>query len=902
MALADACFFELYDAEVDTIRHAVERLDDYLVSSARDGAGGVVATEAAEHAKAERQRGCLALELEERLQSQSAMRAIHSTTRAQGTWQPPDAPLTGDSRASSAGTTRLIPPPPPPQAPPPPQLAHLTQAPQLTQMPQPSQPPKPPQPVLPQQLQPPLPSPPRGSLSQRLQLVRRKEKRRKNAQGEAAARSAAEAATLDERRRTGEAMRATVAQQAAAARVAKVTAAKVTVAKARVGKAAAAKVRWEIVRRKGTGVVAQGRADETAEGVDASVGKPDNENKQTADPGADVSASVGGTSANDNTNTNGSVDGNDEGVRNSVKKSLAGAIADAVDETLNETLDKIRLSELEEHCAPECAAPAAAAVSERDSTSMDVDEVSITEADEKSEKKENFRPKNVAEVENSPPVVSDIPVSKLAPAPLVYEPDSPLEGGQGVDVRRIRSLHAEMPAVSESMGEAQSQLRALAAALDAADDGSDHSGADDGADDPGADDGADEGADDEYDDGADDEADDSGAFDEAADEADDSAENNGAENNGADAVNDLGNDDHIGDDCIVHADTNHHDHTDAADAAADAATDTAAASDPAEASDRRGVPSEASLAPRGLILSEETPLQQLVGSPPPKTPPSSRAPVRPLAQRLALRWRRFEDLFETPPSAALLRAHVAAFSAWVGGNPERHRLYRSDRLYWSDQLLTEGGGAMVEGGAQHSAGGRELPDWGHCRYLHVVRKEKAEVYDLLRDVAEASLTNAPPSDTMEERLESLERHNSPKAVPARWLLLDDRGPPITAATSATTATAAAAAAAASATNAAPTATMSSRPPHSPTPQPNHRLELAAPSARSVPIWSVPTWNLLWTWRPARVARETLLPWQLANHFVESRQLTRKDLLKKHLQRLRLRHCKQVPPVCPQWAQ
>ena len=133
MALADACFFELYDAEVDTIRHAVERLDDYLVSSARDGAGGVVATEAAEHAKAERQRGCLALELEERLQSQSAMRAIHSTTRAQGTWQPPDAPLTGDSRASSAGTTRLILPPPPPQAPPPPQLAHLTQAPQLTQ-------------------------------------------------------------------------------------------------------------------------------------------------------------------------------------------------------------------------------------------------------------------------------------------------------------------------------------------------------------------------------------------------------------------------------------------------------------------------------------------------------------------------------------------------------------------------------------------------------------------------------------------------------------------------------------------------------------------------------------------------------------------------------------------------
>ena len=47
-----------------------------------------------------------------------------------------------------------------------------------------------------------------------------------------------------------------------------------------------------------------------------------------------------------------------------------------------------------------------------------------------------------------------------------------------------------------------------------------------------------------------------------------------------------------------------------------------------------------------------------------------------------------------------------------------------------------------------------------------------------------------------------------------------------------------------------------------------------------------TWNVLWTWRPPRVAWAELLPWQLVNHFPQSRQLTRKDLLKKHLQRQR----------------
>ena len=45
-----------------------------------------------------------------------------------------------------------------------------------------------------------------------------------------------------------------------------------------------------------------------------------------------------------------------------------------------------------------------------------------------------------------------------------------------------------------------------------------------------------------------------------------------------------------------------------------------------------------------------------------------------------------------------------------------------------------------------------------------------------------------------------------------------------------------------------------------------------------------TWNVLWTWRPPRVAWAELLPWQRVNHFPQSRQLTRKDLLKKNLQR------------------
>jgi hypothetical protein len=47
-----------------------------------------------------------------------------------------------------------------------------------------------------------------------------------------------------------------------------------------------------------------------------------------------------------------------------------------------------------------------------------------------------------------------------------------------------------------------------------------------------------------------------------------------------------------------------------------------------------------------------------------------------------------------------------------------------------------------------------------------------------------------------------------------------------------------------------------------------------------------TWDVLWTWRAPKIAWAELLPWQRVNHFPQARHLTRKDLLKKHLQRQR----------------
>jgi hypothetical protein len=45
-----------------------------------------------------------------------------------------------------------------------------------------------------------------------------------------------------------------------------------------------------------------------------------------------------------------------------------------------------------------------------------------------------------------------------------------------------------------------------------------------------------------------------------------------------------------------------------------------------------------------------------------------------------------------------------------------------------------------------------------------------------------------------------------------------------------------------------------------------------------------SWNLLWTWSKPRINRSHLLVWQKVNHFEESRQLTRKDFLKKNIER------------------
>lgn len=45
-----------------------------------------------------------------------------------------------------------------------------------------------------------------------------------------------------------------------------------------------------------------------------------------------------------------------------------------------------------------------------------------------------------------------------------------------------------------------------------------------------------------------------------------------------------------------------------------------------------------------------------------------------------------------------------------------------------------------------------------------------------------------------------------------------------------------------------------------------------------------SWNLLWTWQKPRINIDHLLIWQRVNHFKDSKQLTRKDLLKKNLQR------------------
>ena len=46
-----------------------------------------------------------------------------------------------------------------------------------------------------------------------------------------------------------------------------------------------------------------------------------------------------------------------------------------------------------------------------------------------------------------------------------------------------------------------------------------------------------------------------------------------------------------------------------------------------------------------------------------------------------------------------------------------------------------------------------------------------------------------------------------------------------------------------------------------------------------------TWNLLWTWSKPRIDYSSLLIWQRVNHFPRSRELTRKDLLKRNISQL-----------------
>jgi tubulin polyglutamylase TTLL5 len=45
------------------------------------------------------------------------------------------------------------------------------------------------------------------------------------------------------------------------------------------------------------------------------------------------------------------------------------------------------------------------------------------------------------------------------------------------------------------------------------------------------------------------------------------------------------------------------------------------------------------------------------------------------------------------------------------------------------------------------------------------------------------------------------------------------------------------------------------------------------------------WNLLWTWRKAQIDLSKLFVWQKVNHFPDSKALTRKDLLKKSIEKL-----------------
>jgi hypothetical protein len=47
-----------------------------------------------------------------------------------------------------------------------------------------------------------------------------------------------------------------------------------------------------------------------------------------------------------------------------------------------------------------------------------------------------------------------------------------------------------------------------------------------------------------------------------------------------------------------------------------------------------------------------------------------------------------------------------------------------------------------------------------------------------------------------------------------------------------------------------------------------------------------SWNLLWTWSKPQIDFKTLIYFQKINHFVNNKQLSRKDLLKKNIEKIK----------------
>ena len=46
-----------------------------------------------------------------------------------------------------------------------------------------------------------------------------------------------------------------------------------------------------------------------------------------------------------------------------------------------------------------------------------------------------------------------------------------------------------------------------------------------------------------------------------------------------------------------------------------------------------------------------------------------------------------------------------------------------------------------------------------------------------------------------------------------------------------------------------------------------------------------SWNLLWSWSKSKIDHNKLLAWQRINHFQQSKNVSRKDFLKKNIERV-----------------